>query len=275
MIPSFVVIGTMKGGTTSLYRYLGMHPEVSMTSIKECDYFILRRKENYFKKGKYHKGVDWYHSLYREGAKAYGDISPAYTKRHLFGDDTPRLIHEANPDARLIYLLRDPIKRFLSQYVHAVWRGRIDCSVRELPEEISQRYLLTSSYHYQLEPYLRYFSLDQFLFLSSEEMRRDTKSALRRIFEFIGVPPYDSEDFETQYNTGATKTRASILEEKVQNNQARRVLRRLLPKRLTAPRPIVKPKFTDEERAWLEEQLAPDVARLRALTGMAFSEWSL
>ncbi len=269
MIPSFVVIGTMKGGTTSLHRYLSIHPEVSMTAVKECNFF------NPVGKGTYARGFDWYRSLFREGAQAYGDVSPVYTKRHRTGDDIPRLIHEANPEARLIYVLRDPIDRFVSQYVHKVAKNRVRHSIGALIGEGAQDALLTSCYHYQLEPYLRYFPLDQLLFPTSESLQRDTRAVLQRIFRFVGVPEFDSEGFEKQHHVSMGKTRLSVLEERVRSPRARRLLGPVLPERLTARRPVEKPQLSGEERTWLEERLVPDVERLRALTGLPFSEWSL
>ncbi len=269
-VPTFSVIGTMKGGTSSLHRYLEMHPEVTMTAEKECNFFIP------VKGGGYRRGFDWYRSLFQEEAKAYGDVSPDYTKRHRFSDEVPRLICEANPDVRLLYLLRDPIDRFVSGYIHNTARGRVRRSFSQfIRSPQAEPHLLTSSYHYQLEPYLQHFSLDQFLFPTSEELRQSTAEVLQRIFEFIGVSAFESEGFEKQYHVSAGKTRPSVLEERVKSPRARRLLGRVLPESVTARRPIERPQLSDEDRAYLVERLGPEVEKLRAVTGLPFDGWSL
>ncbi|MEM9772050.1 MAG: sulfotransferase domain-containing protein, partial [Cyanobacteria bacterium P01_D01_bin.73] len=100
MLPSFVIIGAMKGGTTSLHRYIASHPNVVTSSIKETDFFRSAKD--------YSKGIDWYESLF-EGSGTYAfEASTNYTMRHKF-PGVPERMHSVLPNAKLIYLLRDPI----------------------------------------------------------------------------------------------------------------------------------------------------------------------
>ncbi len=269
-VPTFSVIGTMKGGTSSLHRYLKVHPEVTMTSKKECNFFIP------VKHGTYQRGFDWYRSLFKEEAKAYGDVSPEYSKRHRYGDDTPRLLHEANPDVRLVYVLRDPIERFLSGYIHNTARGRTGRTFEAFFQSpMIEPHLDTSRYHYQLEPYLEHFPLGQLLIITSEELRRDTHRVLQEVFRFIGVSPFESDAFNERHHVSANKMRPSELTTRVKSPRLRRVLKPFLPKHLTKKQPIERPQLSEAQRAYLVERLGPDVERLRALTGRSFDEWSL
>ena len=78
MLPNFLIIGTMKGGTTSLYHYLGQHPEVFMTATKELHYFVAEKNLT--------RGASWYESNFRDAgaARAVGEASPDYTKYPLY-----------------------------------------------------------------------------------------------------------------------------------------------------------------------------------------------
>ncbi len=271
MIPSFVIIGTMKGGTTSLHHYLKAHPKIGMPEKKkETNFFVPPGQ----KPSTYERGFDWYRSLYPEGAEVYGEASPNYTKRHLWGDGTARLLHDVNPAVKLLYLLRDPIDRFVSHYTHNVVSRREARSLSEAVRDPESAYFMTSCYHYQLQPYLQHFSLDQFLFLPSNTLRNDKEATLQRIFQFIGVESFASDAFEKSHHVGTKKQVKSALELKVKDPRLFRVLQRVLPERFTKRRPVERPRITDEDVRHLAERFAPDVERLRELTGLSFTEWS-
>src|SRR5579862_3735318 len=105
MLPNFLVIGSMKSGTSSLYEYLRLHPQVFMAEPQELDFFSDRR---------WHRGLRWYEKRFAggAGAVALGENSPDYTlyPRH---SEAPRRAHEAVPDARLVYLIRHPVRRMV------------------------------------------------------------------------------------------------------------------------------------------------------------------
>jgi hypothetical protein len=149
MLPTFIVIGAMKSGTTSLYYYLSEHPEIGMSSQKETDFFIAENN--------YERGLTWYESLFDGSSKARGEASPNYTKGHLF-PGVPARMSDVVPEAKLIYLARDPIERLVSHYAGSRAAGRED---RALPEALADlddcNYVQTSRYHRQREPYLAHY----------------------------------------------------------------------------------------------------------------------
>ena len=108
-LPNLIIIGAQKCGTTSLHYYLNLHPQILMSREKELNFFITERN--------WSKGVDWYRSQFVEKAEIYGESSPNYTDYIRFGG-VPERMYSVVPDARLIYILRDPIERIVSHYVH-------------------------------------------------------------------------------------------------------------------------------------------------------------
>ena len=106
-LPDFLVLGTQKGGTTSLQQLLGHHPEVFLAAGKEVHYFSLHHDQP----------LSWYAAHYATAAaeQRCGDITPFY----LFHPEIPGRIRALLPQVKLIALLRDPVERALSQVFHA------------------------------------------------------------------------------------------------------------------------------------------------------------
>jgi hypothetical protein len=172
----------MKAGTTSLYQYLGAHPEIFMSSIKELDFFVEELN--------WRRGLDWYKSQFSRapsGTIALGEVSTSYTMYPQY-QGVPERIVQLLPTVRLIYILRDPIDRIRSHYQHNVTtrseRGPIDRTVLEDPA-----YVNCSRYALQIEQYLDHFSPRQLMIITSENLRVERQETMRRVFGFLGVDP--------------------------------------------------------------------------------------
>ena len=263
MLPTFVIIGAMKCGTSSLHRYLSLHPEICMSSIKETNFFIAEKN--------YARGRPWYESLFNKRAHQYGEASPSYAKWPRF-QGVPQRMHALLPDARLIYLVRDPVARMISQYAHNVASNNetrpIDEALR-LPA--ATHYLAPSQYRTQLEAFLEFYPLQRTLVLSSEELLIERRQTLRRVFEFLGVDSsYQNAKFDVKYHdTGA---------------KFRKLVRPYFPSRLLArlgvtrsAKPPLQPQrqLTDETRHILSDLLRPEIDGFRQLTGQRFEQWSI
>ena len=113
-MPNLIIIGGLKCGTTSIHHYLGLHPEIQMSKPKELNFFVAELN--------WDLGLDWYASRFDDRFPVRGESSPHYTNLPRFTGVAER-IREHCPDARLIYMVRDPIKRILSHWVHATGAG--------------------------------------------------------------------------------------------------------------------------------------------------------
>ena len=270
MLPSFLIIGTMKGGTTSLFYYLDEHPEIRMASMRESDFFIARRN--------YSRGLDWYAALFGEddGPRAFGESSPNYTKRQIFPGVAERM-HDAVPDARLIYCLRDPIDRIVSHWVHNVSVGRERRDLNEaLMDPAESNYVDTSRYHFQIQDYLRFFDEASILYVDSKALRSDRPATLRRAFAFVGVDPdYRSDAFDELHHVSASKERPAPIDRFLPGVRLRKWLRPRLPAALGQPTPIDVPELRSDVRSRLQDVLRPEADAIRSLSGLPLSHWSV
>ena len=179
MLPTFLVIGAMKAGTTSLHAYLQAHPDVFMAEPKELEFFVEGKN--------WERGVDWYESCFASsgGATARGEASTTYTK-HPFFPGVPERIKRVLPEARMVYVVRHPIRRMVSQYLHHV----AEYGERGPASEVlltNPMLFALSDYATQIERYLEFFPREQLLIVTSEELDDRRAATLRTIYGFIGV----------------------------------------------------------------------------------------
>ena len=182
-LPTFVVIGAMKGGTVSLCHHLDDHPDVFIArggKFGEPHFFVA---ENNWPRGR-----GWYESLFdgADGVAAIGECSPGYSWAHVYRG-VPERMAQIIPQARLVYVVRDPIARMQSMYMHQVSAGRE--RRRVAAALLDDRYLGPSLYGFQLAAFLDYFDRSQVLVVASEVLRDRPREALGAVFGHLGVDP--------------------------------------------------------------------------------------
>jgi len=182
-LPTFVVIGAMKAGTVSLRHYLDEHPDVFLGrggKFGEPNFFTAEYN--------WPRGPGWYESLFDGAgqAAAIGECSPSYTMAPAFRG-VPERMAQIVPDARLVYVVRDPIARMQSMYMHQVSAGR----ERRRAEAalLDDRYLGPSLYGFQLAAFLHHFDRSQVLVIASEVLRDRPREALSAVFGHLAVDP--------------------------------------------------------------------------------------
>lgn len=273
-LPTFLVIGAMKAGTTSLHRYLRAHPDVFMPEHKEIEFFSEERE--------WARGVDWYRSLFEPGrtALARGEASTGYTKLPRFPAAADR-IHAVVPHARLVYMLREPIDRMRSHYVHNVLRGLEDRPIEEALLS-GEHYLPVSRYFAQLQRYRDQFADSQILVVASEDLRDRRPETIARILSFIGVDPGrapDALDEEHHRSDGRMALRPGL--RGLARSRALEALREHAPRRVAAlgrriaarPAPQIDADIGPELRQRLADELVADLEQLRSYLGGLPDAW--
>lgn len=217
-LPDFLIIGTQKGGTTSLYEYLKAHAVLQSN---------ITAKEVHFFDEQYDKGEAWYRSNFpkKKADRLYYEASPYYIIHPL----APQRIAQKLPDVKLIALLRNPIDRAYSSYQHQVRAGREELSFEEAIAHEAERlagekekiiadpaynsyayrkysYIERGKYIDQIQNWHRFFKKEQLLILSSEAFWSDPEGAFKEIFDFLGVEAVEIKAAK-KHNTGNYKSK--------------------------------------------------------------------
>lgn len=200
LLPSFVVVGAQKAGTTSLFRYLADHPVVQAPRFKEVHFFDLHWK----------KGPVWYRSHFPRIPGDRGRITGEASPYYLFHPRVPERMASVLPQAKILVLLRNPVDRALSHYHWEVGYGNERLSFREalereteiLPRETARileddgyrsfahqhaSYLARGRYAEQLRRWLDAFPREQILVLTAEDFFAKTAEAMTRAQRFLGL----------------------------------------------------------------------------------------
>lgn len=193
---SFLGVGAQKSGTTALFYYLQQHPSL-----------VIPKNEVHFfdKEAGYIKGVSQYHQFFKnlEHHQIAGEMTPSYMyRRHC-----AQRIWKYNPNMRLIFILRNPVERAISQW--NMWCRNpliensdinfIDLVFPEhhaLPEirksKRKVQFLNRGLYSEQIRNMLCYFPMDQMLFIKNEDMRRNLNETLEKVCTFLEISSFDT-----------------------------------------------------------------------------------
>ena len=276
-LPNLIIIGGLKCGTTSLHHYLNLHPEIAMSRPKELNFFVSELN--------WPLGRDWYAGHFDPSARIRGESSPHYTNRPSFNGVPGRMRELLGSDVRLVYVVRDPIDRMLSHYLHNVGGGYEDRSLADALSDPESSYVARSRYFFQVEPYLEEFGAERVQIVGREELKADRPGTMRRTFGFLGVDPnFTSEQFEREWETGVAKTgsRFRLMDRAVRLPGLRAIDRNFdrLPESLRwlAERvvhdpdrgEVAKPEVPDSLRRHLVELFRDDTAELERLAGRSF-----
>jgi hypothetical protein len=280
-LPNLIVIGGLKCGTTSLHHYLNLHPQIAMSRPKELNFFVAELN--------WDLGPEWYASHFDAAAPVRGESSPHYTNLPRFAGVADRMRSVLGEDARLIYMVRDPIDRMLSHYLHNVGGGYEHRPLADALTDPDSAYISRSRYAMQLEPFLREFGRERIAIVSREELKDDRAGTMRRMFDVCGIDPsFSSEQFEREWETGSGKSAGGfrLMDRAVRLPGLRSLDRnfdrlpeslRWLVERLvhdpgTGAAP--KPELAGDLRERLADLVRDDVERLEVIAGRRFG-WSL
>lgn len=224
-LPDFLIIGGQRCGTSSLYKYLGAHPQMVPSLRKETRYFSVE----------YERGIGWYRAHFPTAAAMHGlqwlrgssrtfEATPDY----LFDPRTPSRVAATLPHARFVVLLRDPVARAYSHWRHIRQLGFEALSFTDAVKLESERigdglerlhrgevgsfkdafrfsYITRGHYAEQLERWLQVFPADHFLILGAEDFYSHPEQVLAQVCRFVGVDEWMPTEFRN-YSRSATSS---------------------------------------------------------------------
>ena len=216
-LPNFIIVGAAKAGTTAIYYYLAQHPEIYVTPLKETNYFALAGQTCAFAgpgDGDYVNRLsitteDAYRAQF-DGVRdetAIGEASPLY----LYAPGAAQKIRETVPDAKIIAILRNPIDRAYSAFLHLLRDGRegerdFDQALRNEQEHIDANwehiwhYIGMGRYFEQVKRYYDLFPREQIQVFLYRDLRTNQSATLREVVRFVGADEGFEFDFSRRYN---------------------------------------------------------------------------
>lgn len=189
-IPNLFIVGAMKSGTTSLHNYLNKHRQIFMSDMKEPGYFVEEINWN--------KGERWYLSLFdnaRIQHRYCGESSTDYTKLPIY-QGVPERIKAFNPQAKIIFIMRDPFARIVSHYwfaVRHIYTGGLRQDFYTACTK-DPRFISFSNYPMQIRPYLKLFGKMQVKLVLFEDLLREPQALVREILEWLELESEVDDD---------------------------------------------------------------------------------
>ena len=300
-LPDFLLVGAPKAGTTALHAALTQHSKLYMSEVKEPKYYMCGDSPppSYKGPGDAHSNQEWiwqrerYMDLFADAPS--GTLCGESTPFYLYNRDARRRIAGDLPDARLIVVLRDPVDRLYSNWMHLWVDGLEPCedvveACRREPERIDAgwapfwHYRGLGMYGRQLEDLYRQFPDDQVLLVRYRDLVDTPDYTLNRVCHFLGVDegtvssvpsdnsrPYVVPGIRTR--TIGPVVRAGAKAGALLPPQVWRTTSRLLVSRLHTRGSRQRPRLTKRQRAELLEPFLPDIDLLERVSGQSFDDW--
>ncbi len=275
-LPDAICIGASKCATTSLHYYIKAHPQIGVQPRKEMRFFA--------DVGTWAKGVDWYIHQFPTGkdrlVESFGGYYTAYPKE----PEVPVRIKSLIPQAKLIYMVRDPIDRMISRYIHNYSELKEHRAAQAALADFDDvEYVPQSLYYAQLERYFPHFTREQFLVVNDDDFKNDRRATIRKIFEFLEVAPdFWSAEFDVIRHPSNQKRRLTQTGQTFHYLVGQHILKHLyghqdhiFRKIFYTPvsRAIPRPQLSADLRAQLRDIFKPDVSKLEDFTGRKFPGW--
>ena len=295
-LPNFIISGFPKCGTTSLHYYLSEHPEIYMPDQKELHFFTNKifSDEN---KGagdailaKTHiKNLKDYQKCFEKGKKyrIIGETSPSYINH-------PKLFAKINKtlsNPKIIVLIRDPIKRAYSNYLHLLREQRETLSFDEALKQEEFRktlkyadfwyYKFNSTYYKKISKAIDVFS--DVLIITQEELSQEPKQTIRRAYEFLGAEPeFNPKSLTKRYNPGGAYKKNIVTSIIFKPSLVKNILKRAFPVRpwmkdilnnISAMYKKSPEKINEKTQKYLINYFRKEVEEIKKL-GVDISKWN-
>lgn len=295
IMPNFLILGAQKAGTTALYHYLNQHPQIYMSPTKEPGFFDFEGQEPDFcgprDKALYAQvttDLEAYSHLFA-GATNEIAIGEA-TTWYLYSPKAPERIHHYIPDAKLIVVLRNPVERAYSSFMHGIRDERETLDFAQAleaeTERIEQnweylwRYRDMGRYYAQLKRYFSYFKSEQLKIYLYEDLNNHPAAVLTDIWQFLGVDANFIPEVFTRINISGTR-KNQMLDAVLRNKHpVKQFLKPLLPKKMRQnlanhlrTKNFVKPQCPLELQQQLIAEFREEIILLQDLIQRDLSNW--
>lgn len=294
-LPTFLIIGAARCGTTSLYAYLQQHPQVFMSAVKEPNYLAFadcpRSSDPWIEWIRAQAITDrsQYEALFAAAGpgQAIGEASP----RYIVDRGAPQRIRDTLPHAQLFAIVRNPLEQVHSNYLGlqrdgyplpSTLEAALDDYEQDRQTGSTRESFLDSAFHGRnLARYFEIFPRSQLTVYLYDDLRADAPGLMRDFFQRLGVDSAFVPDVEERH--GRTGSIRNPLVGALWHSiaQHRPLLRRIFPKRLLdrgyawVMRDLVREPLAVTTRARLRELYRDDIGVLQALVGRDLSHWLL
>lgn len=245
-LPDFIIIGAMKSATSTLQEQMVEQAGIFMSDPKEPNFFS--------DDDQFSKGIGWYSSLFMGAPEGclLGEASTHYTKLPTYPDTISRL-RAYLPHPRLIYVMRHPIDRLISHYMHEWSMGVYSCNIEDAIEKY-QELTAYSQYAAQLEPYFEAYGREAMLPVFFDRLIRNSQAEFERICEFIGYQgePRWVEGLKPSNTSSERIRRFPLYGLLIDSGIATWLRRKLIPRSF---RDAVKAELTLQQRPTLDNQI--------------------
>lgn len=268
-LPNLIIIGSQKCGTTSLHSYIARHPEVTMSTPKELDFFI-----DHPKYGNWRRGIEWYLEHFDPEFVIRGESSPNYTANPFLPGVAERMA-DLIPSAKLIFIVRDPVERVRANYVHR-YANRVEYRpIEEAVLDEDSEYIQRSRYHAQLTNFMRFYPAENILVLEQDDLLHRRRPTLKSVWRFLGIRENVWRDsFQIKRLQSKRRRRKTPLGKFVSHHVPFRVWRRLRD-HFPFSLPFDQPEMSEELRAKVADLVRDDTTKFRELTGRDYENWSV
>lgn len=298
-MPNFLIIGAPKAGTTALYRYLKQHPQIYMSPLKETQFFVFVDEENlafnsnepFLRKYQQIKDIESYRELFKKvsGEIAIGEVSPWY----IYLPNVASKIKQYIPDVKIIAMLRDPVERAYSNFLHSVRDDiePINVDFVQAMELESERILKNWSprFHYkqkgfyygQMKRYFDLFEAEKIKVCIYENFQEQQIGVLQDIFRFLGVDDSFVPDNSKKHNDSRIP-RSRVYNKIMLRNNPAEYMGSMLPLKLKnkIKNKLIninlsnkKPSLPGAVRKKFVEEYREDILKLQDLIQKDLSHW--
>lgn len=273
----FMIVGAAKCGTTTLSEILSNHPDVCFSRMKEPHFFS--------KSPDWKANLDEYKNLYSpKPSQICGEGSTTYTCYPEFNKDTWQALYDFNPKLKLIYVMRDPVDRIVSQYMHNYLRG-LTSEPFEKAVLNNSVYINRTRYYIQIKPYFELFNKEQILLLTLEEFIADRQKTLKKTADFLEIDYLSFSHYNVHANKSVGEAKYDVRVDAALSNIAVQKIKSIFP--ATLRRKVydsihsvlvrkfqIKPSVSDELNEAIWNLLMLDVLEIERIMGRKLTEWN-